>query len=91
MALRSIEIICAPCVKCADAERRIKQAIKGLELMNKAKYAYDFKKTADLRRISQYSAGVITPLIIINGTLEFSGKLPALEIIRNKLESIIRF
>jgi len=92
MSLRTIEIICTPCPKCDEAERKIKQVIKVLEWENKTKYVYDFKKTTDLRQAQKYSANVtLAPFIIVNGALEWTGKIPNIELIKIKIRDIIRY
>ena len=89
MPLKKIEIIGVPCSKWQDLEYKIKQAVRQIEFQNKMKYNYEFKKTGDLREASKYSSGVLPPLVVINGALEFSGKVPTVELLKRKILSII--
>lgn len=91
MPIRSIEIICLPCPKCDQAKEKITQTIKGIEIQNKVKIAYEFKHTPNLYEISKYALSPSqAPVVVINGNVEFAGKIDAAAL-KNKLESINRF
>ena len=90
MALRSIEIICPNGPTQQESIRRIRRAIVNIELTEKKKIPVQIITTTDLRKASRYSGGMIPPLIIINGNLEFAGKTPEYEALRAKLMNILR-
>ena len=76
MPIRSVEVICMPCAKCQDVETKIKNAIKNIEFINHAKIIYEFKFTPQLRDLANYSLNPSqTPAILINGRVEFAGRL----------------
>lgn len=75
MSIKSIEIICLPCKKCEGLEVKIREMVKNIEMINKIKIPFEFKHTTNLLTISQYSLNPSqTPVIIINGIVEFAGK-----------------
>ena len=91
MAIKSIEIICAPCPKCGQLKKRIIEIIKNMELQNKIKINYELKHTTNLSEISKYSLNPSQlPAVIVNGNLEFSGQAEA-KALRAKLESIHKY
>ena len=88
MPIKTIEIICTPCPKCEQLKPKIKEAIQAIEVQNRVKINYEFKLTADLREISNYSLNPSQlPAVIINGNLEFCGQIDA-RALRTKLGSI---
>jgi hypothetical protein len=90
MAIKTIEIICIPCAKCDMVETKIREAIKSIEQDNKIKIAYEFKRTINLRDISKYNISPSqAPAVIINGALEFAGRIET-SIIKRRLEAIHR-
>ena len=91
MPLQSIEIIARSLDQCDLAEKRIKQVLVTLSMENKAHYTCEIRKSTDLRKIERFSAGVNLPLIIINGVLEYSGRLPEPQPLKLKLWNVIRF
>ena len=90
MPIKSIEIICLPCQKCAGLEARIREMIKTLEMVNKIKIPFEFKHTIKLTGISQYSLNPSqTPAIVINGVVEFAGRVDQM-VLKRRLEAINR-
>ena len=89
MSLKSIEIICSMSSQATGVERAIKDIIKRIEMSNKAKYHYSFEITTDMNRAAKYSGGVVPPLLIINGNLEFAGVIPDRRLLEMRLRSII--
>ncbi|MDD5730100.1 MAG: thioredoxin family protein [Candidatus Omnitrophica bacterium] len=88
MPIKSIEIICLPCPKCEALERKIMEAIRGLEFQYKIKLTFDFKKCTNLREMAKYSLNASqTPVVLINGSVEFAGRIDG-QAIRPKLDSI---
>ena len=88
MDIKSIEIICLPCQKCAGLEAKIRDMIKNIEMINKIKIPFELKHTTKLLTISQYSLNPSqTPAIIINGIVEFAGKFDLI-LMRHRLEAI---
>ncbi len=91
MAITSIEIICLPCPKFAGLDAKIWGMIKSMEMINKVKISFEFKHTTKLLTISQYSLNPSqTPIIIINGIVEFAGKFDGI-LMRRRLEEIHKF
>lgn len=90
MAIKSIEIICIPCKKCADLEIRIHEIIKCVEMINKIKIPFEFKHITDIRNISKYNLNPSqTPAVLFNGKVEFAGHIDLI-LVRRKLESLHR-
>lgn len=90
MAIRTIEIICIPCPKCDMVETKIREAIKNIEQDYKIKIAYEFKHTINLRDISKYNISPSQiPAVVINGALEFAGRIET-PIIKRRLDAIHR-
>jgi len=90
MPIKTIEIICIPCAKCDMVETKIREAIKQLELTYKIKIVYEFKHTITLREIGKYNLSPSqVPAVLINGALEFAGRIETPTIIK-RLESIHR-
>ena len=88
MAIKTIEVICLPCQKCAGLEMKIREMIKSIEMVNKVKIPFEFKHTTTLLTIAQYSLNPSqTPIVIINGIVEFAGRLD-LVLLRRRLEAI---
>jgi len=78
MPIRSIEVICIPCDKCERAKRTIMDVIKGIEIQKKTKIVYDFRHNPSLQGLDKYSINASqAPAILINGTLEFAGRVDA--------------
>lgn len=90
MSLRSIEIISPAGMISDKTEQLIKRVISNIERNNRTKYAYDFKVTRDMSKASRFSGGVMPPLIIINGILEFSARMPDMKSLEARLTTIIR-
>lgn len=90
MSIKTIEIICVPCDKCERAKRLISNTIKDIEIQNKTKILYEFKHTPTLQNLAQYSINASqTPAIVVNGTVELSGRFDSVAL-KNKLLSLIR-
>ena len=88
MPINSVEIICLPCPKCEFVEKKIREAIKTIEIENKIKIPFEFKHTANLREISKYSLNPSqTPTVLINGSVEFAGKIEPL-LVKKRLDLI---
>ena len=88
MSIRSVEIICRPCPKCANLEPIIRQIVKNIEMFHRVKISFDYKHTVDFKEISKYSLNVSQmPVILINGNVEFAGKMDVL-LLKKKFDSI---
>ena len=88
MAIKSVEVICLPCPKCAGLEMKIKEMVKSIGMINKIAINFEYKQTTSLRDISKYSLNPSqTPAILINGVVEFAGKLDMI-LVRRGLEAI---
>ena len=91
MPIKTIEIICTPCAKCAPIKPKIDEIIRGLEMVNKVKIVYEFKQTPNLREISKYALNPSqAPVVVINGNVEMAGPVNML-ILKNKLEAINKY
>lgn len=90
MPINSIEVICLPCPKCQNLEVKIRDMIKNIEAMLKTKIVYELKLTRTLRDMTNYSLNPSqTPALLINGQVEFAGKIDFI-ILRRKLEAEVR-
>lgn len=90
MSINSIEVICLPCPKCQNLELKIRDMIKNIEAMLKRKIVYELKLTRTLKDITNYSLNPSqTPAVLINGEVEFAGKVDFI-LLRRKLEAEIR-
>ena len=88
MAIRTIEIMCIPCSKCAQLKSAISTIIKDIEQRNKIKITYSLIHTPHLRNVSNYAVNASqAPIVIINGSAEFTG-VTSLGLLKTKLESI---
>jgi hypothetical protein len=88
MPINTIELVCLPCIKCQNLPQRISSAIKNIELENRVTIRYEFKHTKTLEGVDRYSANASqTPLIIINGSLEFAGRIQD-QLLQRRLSSI---
>jgi hypothetical protein len=64
--------------------------IKNIEAMLKTKIVYELKLTRSLRDITNYSLNPSqTPALLINGQVEFAGKIDFI-LLRRKLEAEVR-
>ncbi len=88
MSIKTIEVICVPCDKCKGLEARIRQLVKSIEMIHKVKIPFEFKQTTSLRDLAQYSVNPSqTPVVIVNGIVEFAGKLDII-LLRHRLEAV---
>lgn len=88
MPIKSIEIICPPCKKCAGLESKIAEIVKSIGVIYKIDINYEFKHTINLREIQKYSLNASqTPVILVNNAVEFAGKIDIV-LLRRKLENI---
>ncbi|MGE5280108.1 MAG: thioredoxin family protein [Deltaproteobacteria bacterium] len=88
MSIRTVEIVCLPCQKCEAVRRAIMEAVKNLEIQNKIQIVYDFKHSTNLKDLAKYSVNAAqTPVVIINGQVEFAGLIET-GMVRKKLEGI---
>ena len=88
MAIKTIEIMCFPCLKCERLMTMIHEMIRNIERINNIKITYSFKYTPHLRDINKYSLSPSqVPIVIINGAVEFAGIVKP-DLLKMKLESI---
>ena len=86
--IRTVEIICRPCMKCQGLEVQIKNIIKSIEMTNKIKIPYTFEQKTDLNELSKFSLNPSqTPAILINGQVEMTGQPNFLQF-KKRLEAI---
>lgn len=78
MSIKTIEIICIPCSRCASLIEMIGAAVRLVEKKYKTKIDYEFKFTKNLRGADKYSVNASKkPLLIINGHTEGAGNMKA--------------
>ncbi len=88
MAIKKIEVICLPCPRCEFIIKKIKEAIRGLEYEYKIPIKYEFVHTTNLKTMVRYSVNASqTPIVLVNDSVEFAGRIEATAI-RPKLDSI---
>ena len=78
-----IKVLGPGCPNCQEMERRVKQALAGLNVQA------DVIKVLDLKEIGKYI--MMTPGLVINGTVKHSGKpLPKVERITEWIKGEIK-
>lgn len=75
-----IEILGTGCAKCNKLEELSKQAADEMGI------AYEISKVKEINKIMEYGV-MITPALVVNGTVKSAGKLPSLEEIKKLIES----
>ena len=81
-----IEILCQPCIKCENLLKRTQTAISMAQVHADAELSH----ITDLKLFGKYSVSISqTPVMIINGNVEFAGgNLPLVEQICKRLKDI---
>lgn len=75
MPIRTIEMICIPCDKCTELEKKVRLLVKNMESDFRIKIPFEFKHTTNLRDITKYSLNPSqTPILLINGNVELAGR-----------------
>lgn len=89
MSIKTIEVVCQPCHKCEFIEKKILEALRSLEYEYKIKIPVEIKHSTNIKEIvgkfSLYASQ--TPVVLINGSVEFAGRIEAAAI-RFKLDQI---
>ncbi len=67
-----IEVLGSGCPKCAELERRVKEAVLKAGAKAEVTHVYDFDEIVRRNVIS-------TPALAIDGKVVFAGRLPAVE------------
>lgn len=75
-----IKVLGPGCPKCAEVEKRVKNALAELGV------AADIEKVSDIKRIMGYGV-FVTPALIINGKVKSSGHIPRLEEIKDWIKA----
>jgi small redox-active disulfide protein 2 len=70
-----IKILGPGCPKCGEVEKRVKNALVGLNV------AVEVEKITDIRKIMEYRI-LATPGLVINGKIKCSGRIPKPEEIK---------
>jgi hypothetical protein len=90
MALKSIEVMCVPCKKCEGLEMKIREMVKNIEATYKTKIPCEYKFTPHLRDIGKFSLNAAqAPIIIVNGIVEFAGRVDFI-LLRRKLDALYK-
>lgn len=85
-----IEILCPACPSCMKVERMIKRVMENLEIEMKLRPEVTITHINEYRQFSKYSINVSkTPIVVINGNVEFAGSVPDIDLLRKKLSAII--
>ena len=89
--MKTIEIICKPCPKCALLKEKIQNILSCLQQKYNVKIVYELKHNPDLRAAEMlgYPANQ-TPVVLIDGHVEFAGNVKEEHLIRMKLETALR-
>jgi len=88
MPIKKIEVICLPCHRCEFVINKIRNEIRSLEYEYKIKIKYEFIHNTNLKHMQRYSVNASqTPVVLINDSVEFAGRIEATSI-RPKLEFI---
>ena len=86
-----IEILCPVCPKCNQVEQLIKRVIKILGAGTRVVEDVAISHVTDYRQFSKYSVNVAkTPILVINGNVEFAGCIPETELLKKKLSEVIK-
>jgi len=93
--IKKIEIICFPCHKCDLLKERIEVIIACLEFKYGRKMKYEFihqdGKKEILAALLQYGYTIKNlPITLINGEIAFLGHVKGENVIRWKLEDILK-
>jgi small redox-active disulfide protein 2 len=76
--MMKIEVLGSGCLKCAELEKRAKEAVSAAGVDATVEHVYDMNKIIE--------RGVfMTPALVINGKTVASGKIPSVEEIVNSL------
>jgi len=90
MAVFNIEIICRRCSKCEFIELKLCEAIRQLEYKYQTKIDYELKLNEDLREMNKFALNASQrPVVLVNGNVEFAGRIQT-RFIKTKLDSIIK-
>ena len=88
MPIETIEMICLPCKKCEGLEHRIREMIKSIAMIKRIQIPFQFKHTTNLSGIDRYSLNPSqTPALLINGKVEFAGRIDLI-LLRRRLEAV---
>lgn len=93
--IRKIEIVCAPCHKCEVLQERLKTVIRCLEFKYSMRIRYQFvypqnkKEFIAALKKYEYTAKEV-PITLINDVVAFVGHVKGDNVIRWKLEDIMK-
>lgn len=93
--IRTIEIVCLPCHKCEILIERIETIIRCLEFKYgtriKCAFAHIDSKKEIVAALARYGYAINQlPITLINGEIAFIGHVKGENVIRWKLEEILR-
>jgi small redox-active disulfide protein 2 len=74
-ALKKLQIVGAGCAKCKKLAELADQAAKSLGV------PYELEKVTDIQQIVELGV-LMTPALIVDGVVKFSGRVPSLEEIK---------
>ena len=93
--VKKVEIICIPCHKCDILKERIEIVIHCLEFKYSTKMKYEFihrkERKEVIAALAHYGYTINQlPITLINGEIAFIGHVKGENVIRWKLEEILR-
>lgn len=88
MPIKTVEVICLPCPKCEGLEKKVCEMVNVIGMRNHINIPFEFTHTKSLRDITRYSLNPAqTPVILINGNVEFAGRVDV-NLLRGRLETV---
>jgi small redox-active disulfide protein 2 len=76
--MKKIQILGTGCAKCEKLTEQVKQAARSLNIQ------YELEKVKDIQKIVEYGV-MMTPAMVVDGQVKFSGKVPSVEEIKKYL------
>jgi len=84
MAIQKIEVLCQICPKCDRVIMALNHALKLLDVQ------VPIMRITDTGEITKSSVGVAkTPIIRINGKVEFAGQIPEVGLLKIRLKEFL--
>lgn len=77
--MKKIQILGTGCAKCEKLTELVKQAADSINI------EYEIEKIKDIQKIVEFGV-MITPALVVNGVVKFSGKIPSVEEIKKYLQ-----
>ncbi len=78
--MKEIKVLGTGCPKCGKLKKNVEEALAGLEI------EYSLEKVEDIQEIVSFGV-MMTPALVVDGEVKFSGKVPGIEELRSILTS----